>query len=85
MDKTQILIQLKRVEGKVRAIQKMVEEDHQCVEVLQQIAAVQSVVENVKIELFENHTRGYIKNSIHHGGGEEEMEETIRVVKQFVK
>lgn len=85
MNKDQILIRLKRAEGQLRGIQKMIQEDRYCIDVLHQISAVQSATENVAIALLENHTRGCVKNAIEHGNGEEEIQEMIRVVKQFVK
>lgn len=85
MNKDQILIRLKRAEGQLRGIQKMIQEDRYCIEVLQQISAVQSATENVAIALLENQTRVFVKNAIEHKSGENEIQEMIRIVKQFVK
>lgn len=85
MNKDQILIRLKRAEGQLRGIQKMIQEDRYCIEVLQQISAVQSATENVAIALLENHTREFVNNVIEHKSGENEIQEMIRIVKQFVR
>jgi len=85
MNKDQMLIRLKRAEGQLRGIQKMIQEDRYCIEVLQQISAVQSATENVAIALLENHTRKFVKNAIEHKSGENEIQEMIRIVKQFVR
>jgi len=85
MNKEEILVRLRRAEGQLRGIQKMIQEDRYCIDVLQQISAVQSATNNVAIALLENHTRGCVKNAIEHGNGEEEIQEMLRMVKQFVQ
>ncbi len=67
-------MRLKRAEGQLRGIQKMIQEDRYCIEVLQQIWAVQSATENVTIALLENHTREFVKNAIEHKSGENEIQ-----------
>jgi DNA-binding FrmR family transcriptional regulator len=61
-------LRLKRIAGQVAGIQKMIEEDRYCVDVLNQIAAVRSALDAVGIELLRNHIEGCI---IGHGTGSE--------------
>ena len=62
--KESIIKRLNRVEGQVRGIQKMVEEDRYCVDVLVQIAAIRSAIDKVGSIILENHVRGCVANSI---------------------
>lgn len=56
-DKPQLLNRLRRVEGQVRGIQRMVEEDRWCPEILQQIAAVRSALDRVALGVTEGHVQ----------------------------
>jgi len=53
--KTSNLLRLRRIEGQVRGLQKMVEEDRYCPDILMQIASVQEALRGVSRELVRNH------------------------------
>jgi DNA-binding FrmR family transcriptional regulator len=55
--KDQLLKRLKRVEGQVRGVEKMVEDDRYCVDVLTQIAAAQAALDKVALGLLDDHAR----------------------------
>ena len=55
--KDQLLTRLRRVEGQVRGIQGMVEDDRYCVDVLTQISAVQAALDKVALGLLDDHAR----------------------------
>jgi DNA-binding FrmR family transcriptional regulator len=55
--KDQLLKRLSRVEGQVRGVSKMVEEDRYCIDVLTQIAAVQAALDKIALGLLDGHTR----------------------------
>ena len=55
--KDQLLSRLNRVEGQVRGIRKMVEEDRYCIDVLTQIGAVQAALDKVALGLLDDHAR----------------------------
>ena len=54
-DKQKIGARLKRIEGQVRGIQRMVAEDRYCIDVLTQVNAVKAALESVALELLEDH------------------------------
>jgi DNA-binding FrmR family transcriptional regulator len=56
-DKDALVKRLARIEGQVRGISKMVEEDRYCIDILTQISAVQSAVEKVALGLVDGHVR----------------------------
>lgn len=85
MEKYQLIGRLKKVEGQLRGIQRMVEEDRNYIEVLHQIAAVQGATENVAVAIIENYTRNCIKNIIIEGNENKEVQELIKVMKLLKK
>jgi CsoR family transcriptional regulator, copper-sensing transcriptional repressor len=56
-NKDQVLRRLKRAEGQVRGIARMVEEDRYCIDVLTQVSAAQAALDKVAIELMRDHAR----------------------------
>ena len=55
--KDQLLKRLKRVEGQVRGVQNMVDEDRYCIDVLTQISAIQAALDKVALGLMDDHAR----------------------------
>ncbi|GBF10899.1 MULTISPECIES: metal-sensitive transcriptional regulator [Tepidibacillus] len=80
-----ILQRLKRIEGQVRGIHKMVEDDRYCVDVLIQIAAVRAALDKVGLSLLERHTHGCVQKAIKSGNGDPAIDELMDVIKLFIK
>ncbi|MDQ0214417.1 DNA-binding FrmR family transcriptional regulator [Oikeobacillus pervagus] len=82
-EKKQLMNRLKRIEGQVRGIQKMVEEDRYCVDILVQITAINSALKKVGMNLLERHTNHCVIDAIQSGQGEESIAELMKVFEQF--
>jgi len=80
-EKKKILTRLRRIEGQTRGIQRMVEEDKYCVDIMTQIAGVQSALEQVSLLLMENHLLHCFTEAIQEGKGEEKITEIMDVIK----
>jgi DNA-binding FrmR family transcriptional regulator len=81
-----LLKRLKRIEGQVRGIQKMIEEDRYCVDILIQIAAVKSALHQVGLSVLESHTRGCVADALSNKDhGDEKINELMEVIRQFTK
>jgi CsoR family transcriptional regulator, copper-sensing transcriptional repressor len=84
--KDQLLGRLARVEGQVRGVAKMVEEDRYCIDVLTQISAARAALEQISLGLLDQHTRHCML-----GEGEapanpdEQVEELMGAVGRLVK
>ena len=65
------LKRLRRIEGQVRGLQKMVEEDRYCTDIVVQIASVQEALRGVGRELMKNHLHHCAAQAIRHGNEEE--------------
>ncbi|WP_084168379.1 metal-sensitive transcriptional regulator [Corynebacterium atypicum] len=78
---------LKRIEGQVRGIQRMIDEDVYCIDVVTQISAATSALENVAVALMEDHLHHCVKNAIDRsdGSGDEKINEAMRAIKRMIK
>ena len=72
--KDQLLNRLSRVEGQVRGVRKMVEEDRYCIDVLTQVSAVQAALDKIALGLLDGHARVCMQGE---GGAPEDPEERV--------
>ena len=84
-DKEAIIKRLKRIEGQVKGIQKMIEEERYCVDILTQISAIRSAINKVGSIILENHMKGCVSQSIKEGDSEEMINELMKTIDKFVK
>jgi len=82
-NKPALLKRLHRIEGQVRGVAKMVEEDRYCVDVLTQVAAIQSALDATAMQLLANHTNGCVRNAIRSGDGDAAVDELMGLIKRF--
>jgi DNA-binding FrmR family transcriptional regulator len=61
--KDQVLSRLRRVEGQVRGLQRMVDEDAYCIDVLTQISAANSALRSVAVALLDGHLRHCVRDA----------------------
>jgi DNA-binding FrmR family transcriptional regulator len=83
-DKEKLLKRLARVEGQVRGVSKMVEEERYCIDVLTQIGAIQAALDKVALGLLDEHTRHCVVDA---EGAErvEKVDELMAAVGRLVK
>ncbi|WP_374759855.1 metal-sensitive transcriptional regulator [Iodobacter sp.] len=81
--KKKLLARLNRIEGQVRGVIKMVDEDRYCVDVLTQISAIKSAMDSVAMQLLENHAHGCVAKAIQDGEGDAAIDELMLVVKKL--
>jgi len=79
--KVKMLRGLRTAGGHVAGIQRMVEEDAYCVDILKQIAAVQGILSRTARALAQSHTRHCVRHAIEEGHGEEKIEELFEALK----
>ncbi len=83
-DKDPLLARLKRIEGQIRGIARMVEEDVYCVDVLTQVAAADAALRGVSIKLLEQH----MAHCVAHAEGrdlDEKVAEVTKIVSRLVR
>ena len=84
-NKATLLNRLRRIEGQMRGVAKMVEEDRYCVDILTQVSAAQSALDAVTMELLESHTRGCVQDAIKAGDAKRSLAEWMAVVKKLIR
>ncbi len=77
MRKDDLLARLRRIEGQVRGLQRMIDEDKYCIDVVTQVAAVQAALDKVSLGLLDGHIRSCVREEIEQGGGDEKIDELI--------
>lgn len=80
-NKPQIARRLKLIEGQIRGLQKMIESDTYCIDVITQTSAVKQALSNVEDLLLENHLGGCIINQIKSGQTDKAKQEILKVYK----
>ena len=82
--KPQLLARLKRIEGQTRGVQKMVDEDRYCIDVLTQIGAAQAALDKVALGLLDDHAQHCVVGA---GGGEqaEKTDELMAAVARLMR
>ena len=69
-DKDKVLKRLRRIEGQVRGLQRMVEEEKYCIDVLTQVSAATKALENVALSLLDEHMRHCVMDAARVDGRE---------------
>ena len=85
-DKDSLIKRLHRIEGQVRGIEKMVDEERYCIDILTQIAAVTTALESVSMKILEDHVRHCITDALAAGDGKvaaEKSEDLLAAVQRF--
>ena len=84
-EKQAVVNRLKRIEGQVRGIQKMIEDDRYCVDILVQISAINAALKKVGYQVAERHMKHCVSDAVHSGEGEAAVDELIQIMKHFSK
>ena len=87
-DKELLVKRLHRIEGQVRGIERMIDEDRYCIDILTQIAAVETALEQVGAKLLEGHVNHCVHDAIASGdtaAAAEKTAELLGAVQRFVK
>ncbi|MGB7805244.1 MAG: metal-sensitive transcriptional regulator [Actinomycetota bacterium] len=81
--KKDLLDRLRRVEGQVRGLQRMVDEDQYCIDILTQVNSATAALRAVGFGLLDDHVRHCVRESIEHGTGDEKVEELMAAVGRY--
>lgn len=82
------LARLKKIEGQIRGIQKMITEERYCIDILTQLASVSGAIKRVKENILERHLKGCVLHSFTKGGKndrQKRIEEVIGILQKFRK
>jgi DNA-binding FrmR family transcriptional regulator len=80
-----LLSRLSRIEGQVRGIARMIEEDRYCIEVLDQVQAIKAALKKVEDEILKTHAAHCVSNAINHGDKEDAKAKFSELVDLFAR
>ena len=86
-DKEAVLKRLRRIEGQVRGLQRMVDEDRYCIDILEQISAATRALQSVALQLLESHMGHCVAEAVKSGGDEatEKLGEAAAAIARLVR
>jgi len=86
-DKQAYLKRLRRVEGQIRGLQRMIEEDEYCIDVLTQISAADKALQSLSLGLLDEHLSHCVREAIDSGGtdAEEKIREASDAIARLVR
>ena len=87
-DKEALAKRLHRIEGQVRGIERMVEEDRYCIDILTQVGAVKTALESLALEILRDHVTYCVKDALRSGdeaAAAAKSEELLAAVQRFAK
>lgn len=77
-------LRLKRISGQISGIQRMIDEDKYCVDVLTQIAAAKAAIEKVGLIVLKSHMQSCVAGAVREGRTNEAVEELESVLAKFM-
>jgi DNA-binding FrmR family transcriptional regulator len=83
MNKKELQDRLRRIEGQVRGLQRMVDEGQYCIDILTQVNSVQAALKAVGLGLIDDHVRHCVTEAIEDGSGDEKVKELVAAVARF--
>lgn len=87
MNKDDFRNRLRRIEGQVRGLQRMIDDDQYCIDVLTQVSSVTRALQSVAMGLLDEHVRHCVAHAVQHGAddGDEKISEAIEAIERLVK
>jgi len=83
-DKVSLQARLARIEGQVRGIQRMVDEDRYCIDVLTQVTAVKAALDKVALALLGDHVSHCVVDAVREGNGEQKVKELTTAIGRYL-
>jgi DNA-binding FrmR family transcriptional regulator len=84
-DKRQLLLRLRRMEGQVRGIAGMIEEERYCMDVIQQLSSLRAAADGVTLKLLRSHLDGCVRRAVEDGDGTAEIDEVMELVRRYTR
>ena len=81
-DQAILIRRLRRIEGQVRGIEKMIDRREYCIDILQQTAALRAAVDSVALLILEDHVQGCVRTAAEGGDPDRYIEEVLDVVRR---
>jgi len=84
-EKEALMTRMRRIEGQAKGIERMIEEERYCIEIVQQINALSSAADEVALLILQNHIEGCVTNAIREQRGEDYIKELMDTIRKAMK
>ena len=84
-EKTPLLARMKKIEGQAKGIQRMIEDDRYCIDIIQQITALGAAADEVALLILENHIEGCVADAIREQHGDAHMRELMETLRKAMR
>ncbi len=84
-DQAALMQRLKRVEGQVRGLQQMLQDERYCIDILTQIAAAKAALDAVADSLLHHHVQHCVQQAVHDGEGAAALQELMTVLTRVLR
>ena len=84
-NKGPLLTRLRKVEGQAKGIQRMIEEERYCIDIVQQLSALSAAVDEVSLLILQGHIEGCVTDAIREQHGEEYIKELMDTIRKAMK
>jgi len=84
-DKERLLARMRRIEGQAKGIQRMIEDDRYCVDIVQQLSALSAAADKVSLIVLQNHIEGCVADAILQQQGEAYIKELMAVLRKSMR
>ena len=81
-DKPSLQARMKKIEGQARGIQRMIEEDRYCIDIVQQLTALSAAADEVSLLILQEHIEGCVADAIREQHGEAHIKELIETMRK---
>ncbi len=84
-DKPALLARMKRIEGQARGVWGMIEENRYCIDIVQQLAALEAAADEVSLIILQNHIEGCVTDAIREQHGETHIKELMTAIRRAMR
>ena len=84
-EKAALAVRMRRIEGQAKGIEKMIEEERYCIDIVQQINALSSAADEVALIVLQNHIEGCVTDAIREQRGEDYITELLATIRKAMK
>ena len=85
VDHRKLLTRLRRIEGQVRGVARMVEERRYCIDIIQQLTAARRAIDEVSLQMMQGHINSCVSQAIRRQDGAGKIDELMQTIHRFVK
>jgi len=84
-NKDKLILRVRRIRGQIEALERALESDQECSDILQLLAGARGAMNSLMAELLEGHIRFHVLDSRHKAGQTEAAEDLIGIVRSYLK